>query len=125
MFERNSRMGDGGRDLDDLLEALTGALRKDPLHPQSVYDSARALLEALALPLCNTAENCERVDHAVFLACDGVELSSLGPDLQSLIADIGGCLHDAHSAPEVAFDFESTPTQLLERIRRIPRPSGG
>jgi hypothetical protein len=36
-----------------------------------------------------------------------------------VIDDMGGFLHDAISAPEIAANFDSTPEALLARVRRL------
>ncbi|MCC6547948.1 hypothetical protein IT570_12350, partial [Candidatus Sumerlaeota bacterium] len=36
-----------------------------------------------------------------------------------ILNDMGGALHDTVTAPEIAQNFESTPEQLLERVRKI------
>jgi len=37
----------------------------------------------------------------------------------NILADMSGALHDTISAPEIAANFESTPEQLLARVRAL------
>jgi hypothetical protein len=79
------------------------------------------VLETLSDSALNTHENCVLVDGYVqldILSEAGIErrVSQLPAALGSIIVDMGMCLHDTHSAPELARNFESTPEQLRERL---------
>ena len=43
-------------------------------------------------------------------------ISSLPAAVQHMIEDMGINLHDAHTAPAMASDFESRPRELLRRL---------
>lgn len=67
----------------------------------------------------NTNENCRLIDIFVSTEIDLENRRRLPEEVQSLMFDMGGALHDTHTDPEVARNFESTPEQLLERVRAM------
>jgi hypothetical protein len=40
-------------------------------------------------------------------------------DIQTLLFDMGSALSDTFSSPDIAKNFESTPIQLLTRVRQL------
>ncbi len=48
-----------------------------------------------------------------------VDWSHLPESVQDILGDLGGALHDTVKYPKIAENFESTPEQLLDRVRRI------
>jgi len=107
--------------LAKLLAALKASLGREPHNAVAVYDSVEALLVFLVIPSNDTGENCRQVDIAVCRALADCEPSDLPKELAGIIEGLGGILHDTHSAPHIARNFESTPNQLLARLRSIPR----
>lgn len=78
------------------------------------------MLEYLASESGRTDANCCAVD-AFFSVREGWEWDwrDLPPDFASLLDDLGGALHDAIYAPQIAATFDSLPEQLLDRARRL------
>lgn len=60
-----------------------------------------------------TDANCSVTDQFISLTEERWCESSLAPILE----DMGGTLHDAIHAPNIARTFEATPEQLLARLR--------
>jgi hypothetical protein len=83
-------------------------------------DSAlRAALERL-LTFLGSAEgrtdaNCSVTDHFIS-AC---EERWRGSALEPILDDMGGTLHDAIHAENIARTFEATPEQLLARVQKF------
>jgi len=106
---------------------LRGLLRRvydETLRKPSDVSAVKSALEDLLVLLVSTEgrtdANCTVTDY-FFSATDGWEGSweHLPAELQSLLGDLGGALHDSVHAPAIARTFESLPEQLLERLRRI------
>ncbi len=104
----------------DLKRQLTGP----GFHLAGAQRAIVALLEYLCTPEGRSDENCRAVDAAIceMLQVDEVDLKWLPADWCALLWDMGGQLHDAVSAPDVARGFESSPEQLLARARAAMRP---
>lgn len=84
---------------------------------------SKATLETLLLFLADegrTDANCTVTDY-FFSAAERQPnaWSHLPAELQTVLTSIGGCLHDTVHAPEIAENFESTPEQLLARLRAV------
>ena len=79
-----------------------------------------SLLEFLCTSGGRTDANCCTTD-ALCSAVDEWERSwsDLPADFRSILDDLGGVLHDAVYAPQIARAFESLPEQLLERVRGL------
>lgn len=87
----------------------------------SSFDNDTALRSALErlLIFLSSAEgrtdaNCSVTDHFVSSCEELWRGSALAPILE----DMGGTLHDAVHAENIARTFEATPEQLLARVRR-------
>lgn len=103
--------------LRDLLKAAWDALSDGNI------SESKQTLEALLLFLADegrTDANCTVTDY-FFSAAERQPgaWAHLPADLQSVLSGIGGCLHDTVHAPEIAENFESTPEQLLARLRAV------
>jgi hypothetical protein len=104
--------------LTPLVHALHTQLTADPLHLAELKQALVALLTFLSSPHGRTDENCSAVDR--FFTVDDTWLSDGLPDpVADIMADISGALHDTVSAPHIAENFQSTPEQLLERVRSL------
>jgi len=78
------------------------------------------LLVWLNQPENNTDNNCKKIDYFVTKNIITNKLiENLWGDVQAILLDIGGALHDTHTSPEIAENFESTPQKLLERVQKI------
>lgn len=73
------------------------------------------VLVFLTTPEGRTDANCSVTDVFISSTEDRWRSSAIAPILE----DMGGTLHDAIHAPNIARTFEATPEQLLERIRKV------
>ena len=88
--------------------------------PASVKPPLVALLEHLCSPKSRTDANCRAVDYFFCLA--DWSWDSLPRSYQDLFADMGGGLHEAVAAPDIAEALQATPESLLARARDlVPR----
>jgi len=106
------------------LKGLLKRVYEESLRRPSDASAVKASLEDLLVLLVSaegrTDANCTVTDY-FFSATEGWEgtRDHLPADLQSILSDLGGALHDSVHAPAIARNFESLPEQLLERLRRI------
>ena len=100
--------------LGDAYEAIVSR----PYDPARIAAAVEELLAYLASNEGRTHPNCVAVDH-FFCLGEGWERDweDEPQELTDILADMGGALHDTIKAPDVAENFDSTPEQLLERIR--------
>ena len=85
----------------------------------SLLSALKALLEWLTLPENNTDQNCRSVDLYVCMEIWPLLPGALAAEVEELLFDVGGQLHDTHTARPVAVNFNSTPEQLLARTRTL------
>lgn len=71
------------------------------------------LLVFLTSPQGRTDANCSVTDQFIAASEARWRSSALAP----ILHDMGGTLHDAIHAPQIAHTFEATPEQLLVRLR--------
>lgn len=105
--------------LRGLLKRVYDESLRRPTDISAVKASLDDLLVLLVSAEGRTDANCTVTDY-FFSATEGWEgtWEHLPADLQSILGDLGGTLHDAVHAPAIARTFESLPEQLLERLRR-------
>jgi hypothetical protein len=113
------------QDCEDWINGLARALKTVPVDLALVREAVQRVLEWLVEPGHDTDENCRRVEALVLLRVlddDGAVsgMKALPGHLRRIIEDMGMLLHDAHSAPEIAEMFDSTPRQLLTRLNEEP-----
>jgi hypothetical protein len=101
--------------LQPLMQAARAALFASPLDLALVRASLIALLEYLGSPAGRTHANCCAVDGFFYLD-DDLPLERLPDSLQDVFGHMDA-LHDTITAPDFAENFDSTPEQLLERVR--------
>jgi len=77
------------------------------------------VLVFLTTPAGRTDANCSVTDQFISATEEQWRTSSLAP----ILDDMGGTLHDAIHAENIARTFEATPEQLLERVRKLGQPS--
>ena len=109
----------GHMNLEELLSALKEQCEKRPVDGVGILRAVEGVLGFLVVPENNTDENCRRVDSFVtFEILDG--LIEFGPadDVGRIVEDMM-LLHDTHTAPDVAENFQSTPEMLLGRTREL------
>jgi hypothetical protein len=107
-------------EIDRLLENLRLSCTTGIAGSESIASAIEAVLIWLNYPTNNTNDNCRKVDFFVMSRIiTNSEFDNLSEDIRAIIFDMGGTLHDTHTAPEVAKNFESTPEQLLGRIQKL------
>ena len=113
---------DVSEELCSLVPMVAKEIVRKPTNLGALRDSLDALLTFLASPAGRTDPNCRTVDHFFHFSEDygwDPDWDDLPDAFQDILSGIAGALHDTVGAPEVARDLESTPEQLLERLRRI------
>lgn len=107
-------------ELDRLLIQLkstvitSGFSRKEALH------TLETLLSWLIKPENNTDANCRRIDYFVsYEIMPEIRFREFPDDIHEILFDLGGALHDTHTSPDIAENFESTPRQLLNRVLNL------
>jgi hypothetical protein len=100
------------------LGAAYDAIIERPYNPDQIAAAVEDLLTYLTSREGRTHENCVAVD-GFFCLGEGWEKDweAEPSELADILGDIGGALHDTFGAPHIAENFESTPDQLLDRIR--------
>ena len=101
--------------LEPLVRDLYDALVADPVNVHHVEGAVERVLEFLTSPEGRTDANCTAVDY--FLCLGEFDCPELPNPVGDVVADMGGALHDTVSSPNIAANFESTPEQLLARLR--------
>lgn len=107
-------------ELNKLLDQLKDKTLSPNISKEQVLSILEQILEWLNDPLNNTDDNCKKIDY--FVAYEIVpqkEFELIPDDLRGILFDLGATLSDTHTAPEVAENFESTPEQLLKRVRKL------
>ena len=112
-------------ELKKLVEAVKNCIIERPTDLKKLNSSLENLFSFLTTPTGRTNENCEETDLYFCLHEDhGFNWDYLPKDYQLILDDIGGLLHDTIKDPHIAQNFESTPEQLLERIRKLKTKNG-
>jgi len=102
--------------LEDLLSALKDECTRRPVDEVGILRALEAVLAWLVRPENNTDENCTRVDLFVTLDIRGLlDVTTTGEAGRMLDCIMG--LHDTHSYPEIAENFQAKPDQLLAQTR--------
>lgn len=101
------------RELEPLLRAVHDAFGDR----RALQASLERLLEFLTTSAGRTDANCSTTDG--FIAATEDLWRGVDEELRAILDDMGGTLHDAVHAPNIARTFEATPEQLLERVRRL------
>jgi hypothetical protein len=107
-------------ELIKLIEEVQNNLMEHPANLSSIKNALEKLLNYLTNPAGRTDVNCNETDTYFCLHDDnGFHWNHLPEDFQLILDDIGGQMHDTVQHPEMARNFESTPEQLLKRIRNL------
>jgi hypothetical protein len=108
------------QELKPLLSVVYNQIHATPADLQRLKESLISLISFLCQSEHRTDKNCRAVD--IFFAIDdhwNKRWDHLPEEYQHVLDDIGGCLHDTVSYPDIAENFDYTPEQLLERIKRL------
>jgi hypothetical protein len=107
-------------ELDELLNQLRSAVLSSMSSRKKVLSVMEVLLSWLNKPENNTDSNCRRVDYFVsYEIMPEARFKELPEDIRGILFDMGATLHDTHTSPQIAENFESTPSQLLDRVRKL------
>lgn len=107
--------------LKPLLATMYNSLVHRPVDLASIKAHLIALLSFLTTPTGRTNANCWAVDLFFALPEDwDIDWSDLPEAYGDVLGDIGGALHDTIDHPDIAYNFWSTPEQLLERASDLP-----
>lgn len=109
LWRSSVRFRRASRELEPLLRDVHDAFGDD----HALRAAVERVLLFLTTPAGRTDANCSVTDHFISACEERWRGSSLAP----ILDDMGGTLHDAIHAPNIARTFEATPEQLLERVR--------
>ena len=99
------------RELELLLHDVYDAFGDDV----ALRSAIERVLVFLTTPAGRTDANCTVTDQFISATEELWRASAL----VSILEDMGGTLHDAIHAENIARTFEATPEQLLERVRKL------
>ena len=89
------------------LESVYGQLIQIPADYPALKNGLEQLLTFLCSPVGRTHANCVETDRFFFKHDDwSVSWDHLADEYTNVLSDIGGLLHDAVSAPEIADNFD-------------------
>jgi hypothetical protein len=112
-----SNLTGGTQELYSYLFKVRDAISDNSTNLGVIKSVLAELLVYLTSPEGRTSENCTTTDTFFELHDDyGFNWFHLPEELQLILEDIGGQLHDTLEHPDTATNFESTPEQLLTRI---------
>lgn len=119
-LDRGSEEGPLASQLRPLLGGAYEAIIARPYDVPRITSAIETLLAYLASPQGRTDAHCRAVDF-FFCLGDGWERDweDEPEEFADILADMGGALHDTVTHPEIAANFDSTPEQLLERMRNF------
>jgi hypothetical protein len=106
--------------LVNLLDQLRLAILATEFSRTDLVSAMENLLLWLNRSENNTDSNCKQIDY--FISTEIISekyFKKLPEDIQNILFDMGATLHDTHTSPEIAENFESTPAQLLVRVQNL------
>jgi|SRR3989338_1847314 len=107
-------------ELDKLINDVKGLLIEKPANLAALKLSLENLLLFLTTPAGRTDQNCRETDLFFCLSDEnGFNWDHLPEEFQLILDDIGMGLHDTIKAPDIAKNYESTPEQLLKRVKML------
>jgi len=104
------------RELRGLLHEAFFAIAHQPADISGVKHALESLFAFLITEEGRSDANCSVTD-AFF--CQEWPREHLPDALRAIVEDAGGALHDTIYAPHIARNFDATPEQLLERVRKL------
>jgi hypothetical protein len=106
-------------ELSPLLLAVYDELARGSEDHASLKDAIEGLLSFLASPVGRTNANCWAADlfFALGEGWEDVRWEHVPDQLGDVLGDMAMALHDTVKSPEIAENFDSTPEQLLARVR--------
>ena len=109
-------------ELRALVATVCREIRRKPTDRSALQSALEDLLSFLSSSHGRTDANCRTVDY--FFCMPEVYGLSVNWDhvpeeFQDILQDLAMGLHDTITAPDIARRCDSTPEQLLEKLRRI------
>jgi hypothetical protein len=114
LWRSSVRFRRASRELQTLLRAVHDAFAGDDAVLRA---SLERLLVFLASAEGRTDANCSTTYY--FMTAAEPRWRALRADLRAILDDMSGTLQDSVYAPDIAKTFESTPEQLLARLRAL------
>lgn len=112
-----SYLTDGTQALHSHLFRVRDSISDNATSLEAIKSALVELLVYLSSPEGRTSESCTTTDTFFQLHDNyGFNWFHLPEELQLILEDIGGQLHDTLDHPVTATNFASTPEQLLTRI---------
>jgi hypothetical protein len=111
LWRASVRFRRASRELEPLLHGVYEAFGDDA----ALCAAIERVLVFLVSAAGRTDANCSVTDHFI----STTEAQWRGSALAPILDDMGGTLHDAIHAENIARTFEATPEQLLERVRKF------
>lgn len=111
VWRASVRFRRASRELEPLLHDVYAAFGDDV----ALSAAVERVLGFLASPEGRNDANCSVADQFIATTEERWRSSALAP----ILDDMGGTLHDAIHAENIARTFEATPEQLLERVRKF------
>ncbi len=105
--------------IEDLLDNLNQACASRDVSKAEVKAAIEGVLEWLIDPNHNTEENCRKISMFVTTQISSEAIDRLPKEIQDLLFDMGAALYDAYRDRPISENFESTPEQLLKRVRQL------
>jgi hypothetical protein len=107
-------------ELQELVNRLKSAIMSPKFSRKEAISAMYDLISWLNTPENNTDNNCRYVDSFVaYEISPNPENKKIPEDVYAVLFDMGATLHDTHTSPKIAENFDSTPTLLLERIQKL------
>lgn len=107
-------------ELQELVNQLKSAIMSPEFSRKEAISAMYNLISWLNKPENNTDSNCRFVDSFVaYEISPNPENNEIPKDIDAILFDMGATLHDTHTSPEIAENFDSTPALLLERIQKL------
>jgi hypothetical protein len=107
-------------ELQELVNQLKSAIMSPGFSRKEAISAMYNLISWLTKPENNTDSNCRFVDSFVaYEISPNPENKGIPEDVYTILFDMGATLHDTHTSPEIAENFDSTPALLLERIKKL------
>lgn len=107
-------------ELQELLNQLKSTIMSPKFSREKVISAMYNLISWLNKPENNTDSNCRFVDSFIaYEISQDPENKEIPEDIDAILFDMGATLHDTHTSPKIAENFDSTPPLLLERIRKL------
>lgn len=106
-------------ELRGLLQHAYAELTRSQLEVEGVRTAIEQLLVFLTTAEGRTDANCSVTDAFFARSESWSRANELPGPYRDLIGSLSGALHDTIHAPEIARTFDSTPEQLLQRLRSL------